>query len=117
MNIRTTSLVQNNKLNEPQTARASLIAGILLSTRQLCFEDGSDEWIESLLGSFVCQCGTNPNFHTELCSFTKFVNQNLTGEQSLKLKNSICEDIQMTLKSMGLLPEVVVHRPHRLKAA
>jgi len=112
-----TSLVQNDKLNTSQIARANLVAGTLISTRQLSFENGFDEWIEVLLESYICQTCVTPDFQTELRSFVEFVNQHLICDNSLDLKNSICEDIQMTLNAIEIYPEPTINTAHILKAA
>ena len=98
MNISITSLIQSDQLNASQTARANLVAGTLLGTRKLSFEKGFDEWIEVLLGSYVCQSSPAYDFHAELSGFAQFIEQNLICERSIDLKHSISEDIEMTLK-------------------
>ena len=108
MNIGMTSLVQNNKLNVPQIARANLIAGTLISSQQKEFEQGSNDWIEILLESYVCQTDANFDFHAELRCFDDFVSQNLKGADSAQLKHSINEDIEFTLKAMEISPEPVI---------
>ena len=117
MNIGMTSLVQNLKLSTSQATRVSLLAGMLLYTRHVSYEKGFDGWIEVLLASYVSQSSDQLDFKADLISLENFIDENLISEGSLDLKSCICEDIQMTLRSMGESEESRIHSAHLRQVA
>lgn len=102
MNVGMINLDQNHQLNASQITRISLIAGILLYTKQVSYEEGFHGWIESLLVSYVSQPCDKWDFKNDLISFGNFIDQSLISEKSLGLKSGIREDIQMTIRAMEI---------------